>query len=443
MIHVDVMAIAVASRPGFEYAQLMAQVGRNERCPCGSGKKFKQCCGHATAVAAPSAWHDVDRRLVDELAKLVRKRAPATFRPADVFPYPLSDDELVIFLPWMLYELRFDGERRAVDVLLDERGPRLASRDRTWLLANTRAWLSAWQVTTVEPGQGMTLVDRLTGAVRNVHEVAASRTLTPGLWLLARVVEVEGVSVLCGMHPRAMSPKWGSTFVDEARRALRVRKKLVPIERLRAEGAAELLLRIWHDLAELMDNEPAPQLCNTDGDPLLHTTDHFAVEPTSHDAVVAALATIPLAEHERASGEDIVTLLRAGNPMHPEWANTMVARVRASGTKLIIETNSVQRADAVRKLIESALATAGLTTAVQHRARAHEDVVAEVSRRMASGRAPPAREMSADEAQAVREVKEAHYRAWLDQPLPMFGGKTPRTAAKIRALRADVESALL
>jgi len=22
----------------------MARIGRNERCPCGSGKKFKQCC---------------------------------------------------------------------------------------------------------------------------------------------------------------------------------------------------------------------------------------------------------------------------------------------------------------------------------------------------------------------------------------------------------------
>ncbi|GIR63594.1 MAG: hypothetical protein CM15mP68_2600 [Pseudomonadota bacterium] len=25
------------------------KVGRNEPCPCGSGKKFKQCCGRAGA----------------------------------------------------------------------------------------------------------------------------------------------------------------------------------------------------------------------------------------------------------------------------------------------------------------------------------------------------------------------------------------------------------
>ncbi|MEK9984096.1 MAG: SEC-C metal-binding domain-containing protein [Opitutae bacterium] len=25
----------------------MPKVGRNEPCPCGSGKKFKKCCGRA------------------------------------------------------------------------------------------------------------------------------------------------------------------------------------------------------------------------------------------------------------------------------------------------------------------------------------------------------------------------------------------------------------
>jgi len=28
--------------------QLPSKIGRNEPCPCGSGKKFKKCCGKAT-----------------------------------------------------------------------------------------------------------------------------------------------------------------------------------------------------------------------------------------------------------------------------------------------------------------------------------------------------------------------------------------------------------
>ena len=42
----------------------MAKIGRNDRCPCGSGKKYKQCClakdeadERRTFVAAPAADH--------------------------------------------------------------------------------------------------------------------------------------------------------------------------------------------------------------------------------------------------------------------------------------------------------------------------------------------------------------------------------------------------
>jgi uncharacterized protein len=30
------------------FRRLTPKVGRNEPCPCGSGKKFKQCCGKVT-----------------------------------------------------------------------------------------------------------------------------------------------------------------------------------------------------------------------------------------------------------------------------------------------------------------------------------------------------------------------------------------------------------
>jgi uncharacterized protein YecA (UPF0149 family) len=30
------------------FRRSMPKIGRNEPCPCGSGKKFKQCCGKTT-----------------------------------------------------------------------------------------------------------------------------------------------------------------------------------------------------------------------------------------------------------------------------------------------------------------------------------------------------------------------------------------------------------
>jgi uncharacterized protein len=35
------------ARPPFQSSQASSKVGRNDPCPCGSGKKFKKCCGKA------------------------------------------------------------------------------------------------------------------------------------------------------------------------------------------------------------------------------------------------------------------------------------------------------------------------------------------------------------------------------------------------------------
>jgi hypothetical protein len=42
----------------------------------------------------------------------------------------------------------------------------------------------------------------------------------------------------------------------------------------------------------------------------------------------------------------------------------------------------------------------------------------------------------------IRQAKEAHYRKWLDKPLPILGGKTPRAAARSAKSRKDLEEVL-
>jgi preprotein translocase subunit SecA len=36
-----------SSEPRRRLAQKSAKVGRNNPCPCGSGKKYKKCCGRS------------------------------------------------------------------------------------------------------------------------------------------------------------------------------------------------------------------------------------------------------------------------------------------------------------------------------------------------------------------------------------------------------------
>ena len=44
----DGVILGTGERPRYA-VELTGRVGRNSKCPCGSGKKFKYCCGHGQA----------------------------------------------------------------------------------------------------------------------------------------------------------------------------------------------------------------------------------------------------------------------------------------------------------------------------------------------------------------------------------------------------------
>lgn len=62
------------------------KIGRNEPCPCGSGKKFKKCCGRPPMTAASQLSPDFVQRMELELARTearehVRRRQQGLGRP--------------------------------------------------------------------------------------------------------------------------------------------------------------------------------------------------------------------------------------------------------------------------------------------------------------------------------------------------------------------------
>jgi len=71
----------------------MEKVGRNDPCPCGSGKKFKKCCeskmlgGRFMATKAPTT--------PSKLAGLFQARVTENLRPADLPVKPIAPKEPV------------------------------------------------------------------------------------------------------------------------------------------------------------------------------------------------------------------------------------------------------------------------------------------------------------------------------------------------------------
>jgi hypothetical protein len=418
---------------------VLVRVGRNDPCPCGSGRKYKRChlrvdearpADPATRVAALIA---MDQRLADDLHRFGSTRFGGAVREVlDRWKRGGEDvpREEALLVPWIAFHKRFDG-RALVSHFLERRAAQLSGAERAWLEVQRDTPLSVWQVTHVVPDDHLVMEDRLTGRRCTVYDRSVSASARPRDVALARVVDHEGVGVLCGVHPRPLPATAADKVVRRVKRLLRTRAARVPGERLADESIVLALAAEWERAVEAEDRGfRALRFTNTEGEPLLITVDHFAFEASARAAVEARLAT--LGEREAgARGTAVFTITRNLEDGRP--GGLVVGHVEVGDGTLRVETNSVARADAVRRDVEAACGSL-----VRHRAREHADPRAALRR----GERPRASSPPLDSPEAAAMVlafKRDHYTAWLDESIPALGGLTPREAARQAPSRRRLE----
>jgi hypothetical protein len=415
----------------------MSNVGRNDPCPCGSGKKYKHCHwqtdeGTFSESGRALRVHDLDRQLVERLVHFAFREIGRQWFEDLIRNLDVEFDERMaqLVVPCAVYEWE-SGSGRVVSRFLQSSPRGLSERERGWLDAQQRSWLSIWEVQSVTPGVSISVRDLLTGEERRVLEQRGSQTLSPRDGVLGRIVDFEGFSVFCGTHPRSLPPRPTATAASALRKALGSRSKTVPVDRMRAKVRLEAWIRVWDEVVRHHDIQMTklPQLHNTDGDPLLLTEDRFDFDAADRPRIEAVLAEMaePDGDEAGARAERAFVFEKPGNAMHKSWDNTIVGRAVVRERSLIVETNSIRRADDLRAQIERRL-----QSLVRHRVRSHQDPAADLERgrnrdaaSLVEKREPPTPEM----IEAVRDFKRKHYESWLDTPLPALGGVTPRTAA--------------
>ncbi|WP_376708215.1 SEC-C metal-binding domain-containing protein [Bradyrhizobium cenepequi] len=72
-------------------------VGRNDPCPCGSGKKFKKCCLNSQVLNRPSSGlHQVDPQAQEAARSTLEQAKGATIRGYDPFTEPPPEQWLAL-----------------------------------------------------------------------------------------------------------------------------------------------------------------------------------------------------------------------------------------------------------------------------------------------------------------------------------------------------------
>lgn len=191
----------------------MAKIGRNDPCPCGSGKKYKQC--HGPIDAAREAEVRQLRKANDSLTEKVMDQAA---QYADEFPdalgrfwnnqYRVTDIEQLDdleergaerFLSWFMFDHadmtgRSPVQRLADDLNALDLAPAEAALLPTW--ADVR--LRPYEISETLSGRGLVANVLWDDAALTIEDQAASRRVEPGEVLIVHLTPVGDTFLVAG-----------------------------------------------------------------------------------------------------------------------------------------------------------------------------------------------------------------------------------------------------
>ncbi len=450
----------------------MSAPGRNDPCPCGSGRKFKQCCllVWAREDAERLRVRRAEGRVVDALLAYVLRTWGEPFLHVawaefflwdDVPPDMLKTPEFdTMFIPWLTLAYAPDPRARSTVAgwpiepvgrhWLAAEQPDLSDDEREFVRVACDSPMSAFVVEAVVPERSVDLKDILTGRRFHVLEQSATRTLRPNDLAFTRVVTLKGTSVMFGMAPWVIPARWHTNIIDW--RESRIRRRLMTRPEL-TENEIEIR-ELYLDIAERVRNPAPPRLNNTDGDPIELTTLTFEVESGLEETIerLAPLArpgtgeADPIADETRDAAGALtgatMSWQKAGNKMHKSWSNTILGTFRLSPGRVVAEVNSARRASKLKREIARIFGT---------RARLADVLVTDVAKAMAERAVARAAgglqdDAEIDEAPELREASDEFFRRhleeWINMKIPALGHRTPRQAARSASGRERL-SALL
>ena len=121
--------------------------GRNDACPCESGRKFKKCCGpRLDAMAEFNRLETGAVPLYLDVAKDEELPVQEVLEALVGHPGEPEEYELQWALAWVLYDELFDGR-----TLADRVRSRLHPEIVRWMDNREASWLSIWRIHRVVP----------------------------------------------------------------------------------------------------------------------------------------------------------------------------------------------------------------------------------------------------------------------------------------------------
>ena len=454
------------------------KTGRNELCPCGSGKKYKKCCMNQIHIlpAVNKAYEHISK-VYQELQEKLEEYMLRHFARQDIQDGTLEffclegdadipmDENLMkvcgfLYLPWLLFNwvcrsgsgARKSGRLKGITVsqtYMKENSRQLTEEEKKLITAIDHKPFGFFEIMDATPGKSIDLENIMTHERVFVIEYSGSTFVHPGDIVFARTVLVEGIGMIVGMGGTVLPPRMKPGLMEFKRQ---IRKDDQPINDSDLMAWDREFRNAYFDMVKVLHTPPALQ--NTDGDPMeLHK---LVFEIDNPETALENLASL-------CSGESIDTLrsmtekdkngmirkihfpwTRPDNKKISHFKNTVLGEIRINGNRLTVQVNSARRAKQIRKEIEKRL-----KKEVRFKLDSIEDIDAVLNHPDQKNSDPSRLREEHDALMKIPEVREQfsamilkHWDDWMDMKIPALGNKTPRRAIKTEDGRIMVEALL-
>jgi SEC-C motif len=440
----------------------VTDVGRNDPCPCGSGRKFKRCClGKDGSTGQPFTMAERESALAELFHFAHRPEFEAEHDVADGEFWEdrfddlpdeeaeeleaLDPDERAYHL-WFAFDFVLESGHTVAELFLEREGSRLRTGEREYLERMRRTHLRLYEVVEVRPDEGLRLVDLWTEERLWVRERLATRQLVRWDLLAVRTMPgAEGDLVLEGV-PYVFAAGDREDLLQELRDDHRAFLRKNPRGDLTDffKQAGALFHQLWLDYTAL---RPPPPILTPEGDPVELATVAFDVRDGA--AVARALAGHPDLETQddgsyvwtepeplpgdpdRRSPDTAGGIVITAQPWRPgEEPRRSLGTIVLDGELVRFEATSRPRAARGRGFLEGLLGRA-----IRFREVTYRDVDEAIEEEADADRAAADEVPPEVQAELAAQFFDAHYRRWPDMPLPALGHYTPREAAGLDAER--------
>jgi len=421
------------------------RTARNRPCPCGSGRKYKLCCG-AGVAALPGYSRAESSRAVNLLMEMThspmfagtRASAEAEFfgrsfdaaAPKQIETALAHEQTGIAFNAWLMFDayITKDRHRLMESLLSDDLRSQFTAGQICFLERMAASHMRPYEIREVRRDAGLTLRDLWNDSEVTVAERAATHSLSAGETLFARLNEGpsgehEFNGALLPLMPTAMQE-----LLQRLRASFRAKRRKRPDldEGTFFKEASPRIAQAW--IARF--TWTPPRLTTSDGSDVRPQTLIYAV--VQHDAIVRALRAADAFEATEDDGE----YLWLGSPSKQlGLETTILGTLMLSGSQLQAHVLSDERAERLRTLLDRIA-----PRALRFRLSTPDDVargIGEPGHAGGGSGLPPELE-----AQVLQQFADRYYRGWLDEELPALAGRTPRSAAKLKTQRAKVAALL-